>query len=212
MQDESQARAYALADFDEPHGRFVALFQEAFPEGPSAEPVLDLGCGSADIGVRFCQTFSQTVVHGVDGSQEMLKYGRKAVARARVTDRVRLFHGYLPGARLPRPRYDCIISNSLLHHLRDPLVLWKAIRKYGAPGGRVFVMDLVRPGDLGEARGLVERHAGGESPVLRRDFLRSLLAAYRPDEVHRQLERAALGELLVNQVSDRHMTIAGTLP
>ena len=211
MQDEAQARAYALADFDEPHSRFVALFQEAFPEGPSRGPVLDLGCGSADIAVRFSRAFPRTVVHGVDGSQEMLKYGQEAVARAGVAGRVRLFHGYLPGARLPSPRYDCVISNSLLHHLREPTVLWEAIREYGAPGARIFVMDLVRPADLGEARNLVERHACGEPPVLRRDFFRSLLAAYRPDEVHRQLQRAGLQHLSVSKVSDRHMTIAGTL-
>jgi hypothetical protein len=41
--------------------------------------------------------------------------------------------------------YPTIISNSLLHHLHDPRVLWAVILRDGAPGADVFVMDLCRP-------------------------------------------------------------------
>ena len=43
MLEEEQARAYAQADFEEPHNRFIELFGQLFPEA-SPEYVLDLGC------------------------------------------------------------------------------------------------------------------------------------------------------------------------
>ena len=38
-----------------------------------------------------------------------------------------------------------IFTNSLLHHLADPAVLWSTIRDWSNPGCKVFVMDLLRP-------------------------------------------------------------------
>ena len=48
-------------------------------------------------------------------------------------------------------------------------------------------------------------------PVLRNDFLNSLCAAYRPDEVARQLASAGLERLQVEVVSDRHLIVFGRL-
>jgi len=117
--------------------------------------------------------------------------------------------------RLPAPppdaRYELLFSNSLLHHLADPSVLWTTLRLWGSPGAAVFVMDLLRPASRTDAESLVERHASGEPDVLRRDFLHSLLAAYRPDEVRAQLGRAGLADLRIETVSDRHFVVWGAL-
>ncbi|HET9234400.1 MAG TPA: SAM-dependent methyltransferase, partial [Candidatus Eisenbacteria bacterium] len=48
MTEDEQARAYAQADFEEAHSRFIALFRETFPE-VSEGTALDLGCGPGDI-------------------------------------------------------------------------------------------------------------------------------------------------------------------
>ena len=54
-------------------------------------------------------------------------------------------------------------------------------------------MDLLRPHSHEAAAELVRLHAGDAPPVLVRDFMNSLLAAYRPDEVARQLLASGLG-------------------
>jgi hypothetical protein len=48
MNEASQARAYAEADFSEPNQLFMQLFTEHFP-GFDGATVVDLGCGPADI-------------------------------------------------------------------------------------------------------------------------------------------------------------------
>ncbi len=51
----------------------------------------------------------------------MLAHGEaRLAAMPNLQGRVQFVEGMLPGARLPLPRYDAIISNSLLHHLHEP--------------------------------------------------------------------------------------------
>jgi len=209
MNEPEQARAYAEADFAEPHNRFVELLAAAFP-ALSGE-VLDLGCGPADITIRVARAFPACVLHGVDGAEAMLAHGSQRVAETGLSDRIRLTHGYLPEARLPCGVYDAVISNSLLHHLADPQVLWQTIAACGRPGAAVFVMDLLRPASRDEAAQLMDRYAADAPEVLRHDFYHSLLAAYRPDEVEAQLAAASLSGFRVEVVSDRHLTVSGRL-
>jgi ubiquinone/menaquinone biosynthesis C-methylase UbiE len=209
MEDAEQALAYANADFDEPHSMFIRLFQQRFGEYLDGR-VIDLGCGTADITVRFAKGYPHCLLDGIDGSRNMLSHGSELVTRYGLTRQIRLIHGCLPGALLGN-NYDTVISNSLLHHLRKPMVLWEAIRQYAKPGARLFVMDLHRPQDITEARRLVAEKAADEPEILQRDFYNSLLAAYTVDEIKHQLDRVGLDHLSVNIVTDRHVVISGHL-
>jgi SAM-dependent methyltransferase len=211
MLDEAQARAYAAADFTEPHARLIELLHERLPDLPAVGRALDLGCGAGDIAIRFARAFPGWRVDGVDGSPAMLRCGDEAVAAAGVGDRVTLREGYLPGGATPHDRYHLVFSNSLLHHLAGPSVLWAAVRRRAGHGAHVFVQDLLRPESRAQAESFVERYAAGEPEVLRCDFFNSLLAAYRIAEVEGQLVRAGLGHLAVEQVSDRHWIVWGRL-
>jgi SAM-dependent methyltransferase len=211
MDGEAQARAYAEADFEEPHSRFIALLRASFPDLPVTGAALDLGCGPADITLRVARAYPRWTVDGVDASAAMLAHGRAAVERAGLRDRITLVECYLPDGDAPRPSYGLVLSNSLLHHLRDPLVLWQSVRRWTRDGGAVFVMDLMRPASRDDAQRLVDCYAAGEPDVLRHDFFHSLLAAYRPEEVAAQLGAAGLGHLELRVVSDRHLVVCGRL-
>ncbi|MEW6038249.1 MAG: class I SAM-dependent methyltransferase [Pseudomonadota bacterium] len=211
MDDEAQALAYAQADFSEAHDRFVTLFTERFPGEPGSGLCLDLGCGAADVLVRFARAHPGCRIDGVDGADAMLVLAQQAVAAAHLEDRIRLIKGYLPGAALPCRDYDAVISNSLLHHLARPAALWETAKRHGRPGAALFVMDLLRPDTPACLDELVERYAGDAPAVLKRDFRNSLLAAYRPDEVKAQLDDAALGSCQVRIVSDRHWVAFGRI-
>jgi ubiquinone/menaquinone biosynthesis C-methylase UbiE len=212
MDEEAQARAYAEADFSEPHEHFVVLFREAFPGLEPAGTVLDLGCGPADVTIRFARAFPNCRIDGVDGAAAMLRFGRDAVDRAGLDGRIRLIEAYLPGALLPLESYGAVISNSLLHHLADASVLWDAVKRWGKPGAPVFVMDLLRPDAPEQVERLVRQYAESEPEILKRDFHNSLCAAYRPDEVLEQLHSAGLDGLDLRLVSDRHFVVSGYLP
>lgn len=206
MDDPAQALAYARADFSEPHQAFVGYFQERFPQW-RPKRALDLGCGPADISIRFARAYPECEIVGVEGAAAMLEHAREAVRRAGLAGRVRLLHRRLPATDLPGG-FDTVISNSLLHHLHDPMVLWTVVSACAAPGAAVCVMDLMRPETRAQADALVAQHAAGEPEILRRDFLNSLCAAFTPREVEDQLRRTGL-PLAVETVSDRHVLVWG---
>lgn len=211
MLDEAQARAYAEADFEAPHARVVELFRESFPDWSGRGAVLDLGCGPGDISLRFAVAYPYCQVDGVDGSEAMMAAGRGRIQASGLGARVRLHKALLPTDAAPRPRYDAVISNSLLHHLHEPQVLWSAVNRYAADGAPVFIIDLLRPDSLTEARVLCDRYADGEPEVLRQDFFHSLCAAFTLEELHAQLRSAGLDYLEASAVSDRHCMIRGRL-
>ena len=133
MEDPAQAVAYAAADFSEPHDAFVQHFQRLFP-GFQGGRVLDLGCGAADVTIRFARAYPEARLDGVDGAEAMLRLGREAVVKARLDSRICLHLLRLPAAGLGSG-YDAVISNSLLHHLAQPATLWQAVVRAARPHG-----------------------------------------------------------------------------
>ncbi|HLQ24418.1 MAG TPA: class I SAM-dependent methyltransferase [Acidiferrobacterales bacterium] len=212
MDDPEQARAYALADFSQPHQAFVNHFKQCFAHHRVAR-VLDLGCGPADITIRFAKAYPECEIVGVDASEAMLAFGRTALAAEGLRPRVRLIRARLPlafpHAVLPQTEFDTVISNSLLHHLANPMVLWRTIKALAAKRAAIFVMDLARPASRAEAEALVENYAAAEPAILKRDFLNSLFAAYRLEEIQQQLRQAGLPYLQTQFVSDRHIIAFG---
>lgn len=211
MDAHEQAAAYAAADFSIPHQFLVDQISRLLPNLPAAAQVLDLGCGPADVTVRFARAFPGWRIDGVDGAPAMLRLGRAHVAAAGMTSRVHLHQAVLPGDRLPGKAYSVVLSNSLLHHLHEPQVLWRTLRAAAAPGAAVYVTDLRRPIDEGSLRRLVDTCSAPEPVVLRRDFEASLRAAFTVDEVRAQLALAGLSGLVVTKLADRHLAVSGYL-
>jgi 2-polyprenyl-3-methyl-5-hydroxy-6-metoxy-1,4-benzoquinol methylase len=212
MDEASQAEAYARADFTEPNSAFVGHLETLFPTLPPAANVLDLGCGPGDIPVRLARRHGGWTVLAVDGAPAMLALANRAIADAGLADRIETRTVRIPDRdALPRQAFDIVVSNSLLHHLPDPSALWRTIRWSGRHGAAVMIMDLTRPATEARARSLVDAYAADEPEVLRRDFLMSLRAAFRPREIRDQLEAAGLPHLLVDEVSDRHVLVHGIL-
>ena len=55
----------------------------------------------------------------------------------------------------------------------------------------------------------MEQYAANEPPILRRDFYRSLLAAFTEDEVAAQLAEMNFSRLLIDVPDDRHWMVEG---
>ena len=212
MDDAEQARAYAEEDFAEARELFLGHFQRLVP-GSFAGQALDLGCGPADIPIALAERHLRARFDALDAAEAMLNHAREALAlRPQLAARMRLLCDHLPSSQLPENSYDAVLSNSLLHHLADPAVLWETIARCGRPGAAVCVMDLLRPPDALAVDFLVTMHAAGAPDVLKRDFRNSLFAAYEIEEVKQQLSAAGLGCLETRQISDRHLVVTGFLP
>lgn len=209
MDDPKQAEAYARADFEAENQGFIERFKEYFPEF-SQGAVLDLGCGPGDISIRFAKFYPACQVIGIDASTPMIQLGEQAVKEAGLSDRITLRcerYEEVAGARIA----DAVISNSLLHHLPNPLQFWQKIRQLVRPGAPVLVMDLLRPDSPEAAQAIVDQYAANETDILRRDFYNSLLAAFTEDEIGSQLARMNLTRLLIDVPDDRHWVVGGMI-
>jgi 2-polyprenyl-3-methyl-5-hydroxy-6-metoxy-1,4-benzoquinol methylase len=209
MDDPEQARAYARADFEAENQGFVDRFMEFFPEFKAGH-VLDLGCGPADIPIRLARKLPECRITGVDGAAPMIAIGLEAVRTAGLADRITLRCERFQDMALPE-RADAVISNSLLHHVPNPLRFWYAVKKLAQPGAVVLVMDLLRPISSEAAQAIVNKYAAEEPAILRRDFYNSLLAAFTEDDVAAQLAEMNLTRLLIDVPDDRHWIVGGHL-
>ena len=211
MDSEEQVRAYAQADFEAPHQEFTDSLV-SWLGATSAGRAIDLGCGPGDITRRVAMSLQDWSIHGIDGGRNMLERALESTRAADLADRVSFSHHLLPEPDLPVGNADLVFSNSLLHHLEIPGVLWDTVRQVGAPGCAVYIMDLRRPASRDDAQALVHAYCGQEPEVLQADFFNSLLAAYTEDEVRGQLSSAGLEAFQVITPSDRHLVVRGHLP
>ena len=209
MDDPEQALIYARADFEQENQGFVDRFREYFPDFSEGH-VFDLGCGPGDIPIRFARVFPSCRITGVDASAPMLRLAEAAVQQAGlsgcITFRCERFQDFA-GANVA----DAAISNSLLHHVPNPLQFWHKLRLAVKSGSPVLVMDLLRPDSPQEAQAIVDRYAAKEPEILRRDFYHSLLAAFTEDEVAAQLAEMNLSRLMVDVPDDRHWVVGGII-
>lgn len=216
MDDEAQARAYAAADFDAGDAAVVERILEACGAAGAGPLLVDLGCGPGNISFRLAKRCPDTAVLGLDGAEAML-----AIARARQQETPQLWPN-LQFRRLSLPlataaaselggRASAVVSNSLLHHLHDPAVLWRSVQQLASPGALVHVHDLRRPADAAALEQLVQAQAGSFPPILLRDYRASLQAAFRPAEVEAQLQACGLTGLRVRPVGESHLEVSGRI-
>jgi SAM-dependent methyltransferase len=212
MDDPGQALAYHEADFSAAHGARVEIFRSVFPRLALTGAVLDLGCGSGDVLLRFARAFPQARFVGVDGSQPMLELAQRAIdGEPDLKRRVRIQYGIIPQAKLPDESWQLLMSHSLLHQLHQPQVLWRTVAASAPSGCAVFIADLCRPASELDAHRTVRATSKNEPEILQRDFFNSLCAAFEPDEVRAQLTAAGLTQLEVRTHDPFHLSISGLL-
>ena len=211
MSDEAQAAAYAQADFAQVNQGFVDRFRASFPE-VVAGAMVDLGCGPGDIPVRFARALPGFTITAIDGSEPMIALAQRAVQASGLEGRVLPRRARLPMLPLALRSFDAVVSNSLAHHMPDPLLFWNEVGRLGRPGAAVLIMDLLRPESAERARAIVEQYSGDEAPVLKEDFFNSLCAAFTLREIRSQIGSRGLGGLVCELASDRHWIVWGHLP
>ena len=207
MDDPVQVQAYAEADFHKENQWFVDHFLRLYDDLDGAD-VVDLGCGPGDIAIRLARSHPTCRITGIDGSSPMISWAEQAVNQAGLAHRIGFLCQRFQDVTLPTPA-DAVISNSLAHHVPNPLRFWYGLKHLIKSGGPVLVMDLLRPDSSEEAQAIVDQYAAHESERLRQDFFHSLLAAYTEDEVAAHLAELNLSRLMVDVPDDRHWIVYG---
>ena len=203
MDSPEEALAYDAMDHSEVNRAFVGDFLAA---GPVEGEILDLGTGTALIPIELCRRHEPVRVLAIDLSTSMLNLAKGNVEVAGLTERIMLDR--VDGKRLPYPdgRFAAVMSNSIIHHIPEPLSALAEAWRVLAPGGLIFVRDLLRPADNAEVERLVGLYAGGATDHQRQLFDDSLRAALSLEEVRDLVRRIGQPAENVAQTSDRHWT------
>ena len=113
------------------------------------ERVVEIGCGTARNLISIARRYPQARLYGLDASSEMLKSAAEAVARAGLTGRIALAHGYAealtPAMFGESEAFDVCIFSYSLSMIPEWNQALKAACAVLSPSGRVHVVDF---GDL----------------------------------------------------------------
>lgn len=203
MDSLQDALEYDAMDFLEVN---IAFAKRAIELGPVQGLILDAGTGTARIPILMGQMRPQWQIIGIDLAQSMLQVGQKNVEQARLQQQIKL--EFVDAKKLPYldSHFDMVVSNSLIHHLPNPLPFLIELKRVLKANGAIFLRDLMRPNSLETLEEIVEREAGNCNDYQKGLFRDSLYAAFTLDEVNELMQQAGLVGVNVYQSSDRHWT------
>ena len=184
-----------------------AFVERALELGAKGGDLLDLGTGPAVISVVLCQGLPDLKVVACDLSQGMLAIATQRVENAGLQGRIDLRR--LDAKVLPfeDASFDGLLSNSLVHHLPDPIIALREMARVVRDDGLFLVRDLIRPETEERARELVREYAGEEGEGGKRMFYNSFRASLTLEEVEALVADLHLPGVRVVQSSDRHWTL-----
>ncbi len=201
MDTLEDAEEYASIDNREVNETFVA---QALELAPRTGQALDIGTGPAEIAILLAERAPKLRVLGIDLGQHMLATARRNVARAGLANRVEIQRADAKATGFPDQSFDMIISNSLVHHIPDPIQLFTEIQRIARPDAALFIKDLHRPATREEHTHLVDLYTRGCTPYQIRGFSESLQAGLTVSEVEMLCQEAGLDNVKVRRCSDRH--------
>jgi ArsR family transcriptional regulator len=121
------------------------VFTRVFDTIKDASVVADLGCGTGEFLVQMAQLGHRAI--GVDSSPAMLEQARATINAAGNIDmdnlpQLRL--GMLEHLPLADGEADAVLLNMVLHHLADPVAVFREVKRSLTEAGIIIVCDLAR--------------------------------------------------------------------
>ena len=204
MDSPQEAIEYDAMDFLEVNTAFAELALEL---GPPQGLVLDAGTGTARIPILMCQRRPQWRIIGIDLAQSMLDVGQKNLEQSGLQQQIQL--ELVDAKQLPYPdeHFDMAVSNSLIHHLPNPLPFLCELKRVLKPKGAILLRDLLRPDSQQSLDAIVERVTADCNAHQTQLFRDSLHAAFTLEEVNQMMQQVGLEGVKVYQSSDRHWTV-----
>jgi demethylmenaquinone methyltransferase/2-methoxy-6-polyprenyl-1,4-benzoquinol methylase len=114
----------------------------AFDGRPAGARLLDLCCGTGDLGF-LAEATRGARVHGVDFTLPMLAVARRRGLASR--SRAAFTQGDALALPFPDARFDVITVGYGLRNIADPQAALREMRRALAPGGRAVILDFGKP-------------------------------------------------------------------
>lgn len=205
MDTDEDARAYDSMD----HAAVNTAFCDALlSHAPDLAYALDVGTGTCLLPIELCRRVPTARIKAIDLSASMLDLGRRHVEQARLTAAIAL--ALEDATALPEPgeTFSAVLSNSIVHHIPEPMRVMREMLRVLRPGGLLFVRDLVRPEDEASMAALVGTYATNDTAYQRALFDASLRASLSLEEVREILRPLRIPPECAQVTSDRHWTLA----
>lgn len=202
MDTLEEAAAYDAMDHTQVNQAFV---QDLLHSYPDPKHVLDVGTGTALIPIELARSHPYCQIVGFDLSVNMLALATRNITEAGLKDRIQCQLGDAKKLPFQGGEFDLVMSNSIVHHMPDPVTFFTQIAELLQPGVRVFIRDLARPDRDTDVIQLVERYAADADSLQRTLFQASLKAALTVSEIEAITQQLGLAGK-VKMTSDRHWT------
>ena len=209
MDTPEEARDYNGMDHSEVNRIFV---DDLFATGFTGVDILDLGTGTAQIPVELCQRSEDCRVMAVDAAINMLEIAKFNIDVAGMLHRIQLQKVDAKNMDFPDGMFDAVVSNSIIHHIPEPLDCLREAVRVTKPTGTLFFRDLLRPGSQQELDHLVQTYTGQENTHSQQMFRESLHAALTLDEIQDMVGQLGFDRQSVVQNTDRHWTWTANRP
>ena len=171
--------------------------------------ILDVGTGTAQIPIVICKRNSHLKITAIDLADSMIELGNKNIQAAGLEDSITLAKVDSKSMPYPDESFDQVISNSIIHHIPNPVACFKEMIRVTKKGGLLFIRDLLRPMFETELLTIVKLHAGDATPKQKQLFTDSLHASLTLDEVRDIVKLFGFDASCVIQSSNRHWTFTG---
>ena len=168
--------------------------------------ILDVGTGTAQIPIAMCKRNSGLKITAIDLAESMLTLGNKNIQTALLEDCITLVQVDSKKMHYPDESFDQVISNSIIHHIPNPVECFKEMIRVTKKDGLLFVRDLLRPDSIAELQNIVNLHAGDATPKQKQLFTDSLHASLSLTEVREMVKLFGFEAFTVIQSSNRHWT------
>jgi len=118
--------------------RYRPWLESVLPE--HAGRALDVGCGAGRYTALLAQRCQQVL--GIDVAEGMLTLARQRRARPNIAYAKRDLRHLDPDRD---GRFEVVLAVAVVHHLPDPEAAIRHLASLVAPGGRLLIVDMVRP-------------------------------------------------------------------
>src|SRR5215212_4067892 len=123
-----EARAFASAKYPQV---VDAVLNRLFELVGDVENVrlVDLGTGPASIPLMIARARPTWHITGVEMARAMLRIAQIGVKMSGLEERIKVHMADAKATGLPDRSFDVVFCNNMLHHMPEPLPLWREIRR-----------------------------------------------------------------------------------
>jgi UDP:flavonoid glycosyltransferase YjiC (YdhE family)/ubiquinone/menaquinone biosynthesis C-methylase UbiE len=143
---ETAAEAAAYDQFDRLYGEILyqGFAESALRMGVAHGRVLDVGAGSPRIAIRLARLNPRFTFDVMVLSSTMRELAERCVGQERLQDRIRIRVWDAQRLAFEDGSFDLVISNNMLHRVKDPLIVLREIKRVAKTTGAVLVRDVRR--------------------------------------------------------------------